>query len=105
MPTFVDPNDCTWLANQTLEEELASNPVRPLAAPLTHLTAPLNSFSSQNLHQSGRVRRSKRKKIAPLAYWKNERVVYGFDDGKQYLTFFHPYPKPCFPKPHRRSLT
>ncbi|ELR24871.1 uncharacterized protein ACA1_175460 [Acanthamoeba castellanii str. Neff] len=56
LPTFVDPNDVTWAANDSLIEETEANRQAP-------------------------TRRSKRKKVTPLAYWKNERVVYGFKEG------------------------
>jgi len=55
MPTYVDPDDTTWLANDSLEEEAA------------------------NLSP---VRRSSRKRLKPLAYWKNERVLYGYQAGE-----------------------
>jgi hypothetical protein len=89
LPTFVDPNDCTWAANDSLVEETKANRVRGL---LLSLLASLYHSPSLSLSlwrvthvtaapQQAPARRSKRKKVQPLAYWKNERVVYGFEEG------------------------
>lgn len=85
MPTFVDPNDETWAANESLEAEVANLPV------WRHLIAFLGSTKHAAHLPLQPARRSSRKKIKPLAYWKNERVVYGYNEGTFILILFMPW--------------